>query len=119
AGLALLLAAVGIYGVLSYLVTLRTREIGIRMSLGANHAHVMRMVLGQGFRLAVLGFVLGIAGALAARSVLASSLHNVQPHDPGLFGLTVGFLALIALLACYIPARRAAHVDPMVALRHE
>jgi predicted permease len=119
ATLALVLAAVGIYGVLSYLVTQRTREIGIRMSLGASRGSVMGLVLGQGSRLAFWGFVAGIGGALAARRVLASSLHDVAPNDPVIFAVTVVCLAVVAFVACYIPARRAAHVDPMVALRHE
>jgi putative ABC transport system permease protein len=119
AGIALVLAAVGIYGVLSYLVTQRTREIGIRMSLGASRGHVVRLVLGQGARVAAWGFLVGILGALAARRVLVSSLHTVKPSDPTIYVATVACLAVVALLACYVPARRAARVDPMVALRYE
>jgi putative ABC transport system permease protein len=119
AGLALLLAAVGIYGVLSHLVSQRTREIGIRMSLGATRTHVLRLVLGHGFRLALWGFALGIAGAVAARKLLASSLHMIKASDPLIYIVTVICLAAIALLACYLPARRAARVDPVVALRYE
>ncbi len=119
AALAALLAAVGIYGVLSYAVTQRTREIGIRMSLGATRSRVMREVLLEGMRLAVLGFVAGTAGALAAARVMASLLHEVQPNDPWIFAATAGLLATVAIVACYLPARRAAGLDPMTALRHE
>ena len=119
AGLAVLLAAVGIYGVLSYAVTERTREIGIRMSLGASRARVLGQVIGEGMRLAVIGFALGIAGAAAAGRVLASLLHEVKSGDPAIFTATAAFLVLVALLACYLPARRAAHLDPMTALRYE
>jgi putative ABC transport system permease protein len=119
AGLAVLLAAVGIYGVLSYMVTERTREIGIRVSLGASRGRVLGQVIVEGMRLAVVGFAVGIAGALAAGRVLASLLHEVKPGDPAIFAVTAGFLALVALLACYLPARRAARLDPMTALRYE
>ena len=119
AGLAVLLAAVGIYGVLSYAVTERTREIGIRMSLGASRARVLGQVILEGMRVAAVGFVVGIAGALAFGRVLASLLHEVKPGDPAIFAATAGFLALVALLACYVPARRAARLDPMTALRYE
>ncbi len=116
-GLALLLAAVGIYGVLSYLVTQRTREIGIRMSLGASRGSILGLVLGQGMRLALIGFVVGLVGARAAGRVLASVLHEVKPSDPATFVVSAMGLAVVALLACYLPARRAARVDPMQALR--
>jgi predicted permease len=119
AGLAVLLAAVGIYGVLSYAVTERTREIGIRISLGAGRGRVLGQVILEGMRLAVLGFAVGIGGALAAGRVLASLLHEVKPGDPAIFAVTAGFLASVALAACYIPARRAARLDPTTALRYE
>jgi ABC-type antimicrobial peptide transport system permease subunit len=118
-GLALLLAAIGIYGVLSYLVTQRTREIGIRMSLGASRANVLSVVLRHGMRLAGLGFAAGLAAELAAGRLIGSLLHEVRPNDPAILFETVLSLAGVALVACYIPARRAARVDPMVALRHE
>lgn len=119
AALAVLLAAVGIYGLLSYLVTERTREIGIRMSLGASRTRVLREVIGAGLRLAAAGFTLGILGALAAGRVLTSLLHEVKPGDPWIFAATSGLLVLVALAACYLPARRAARLDPMKALRYE
>ncbi|HVN07150.1 MAG TPA: ABC transporter permease [Bryobacteraceae bacterium] len=119
AGLAMLLAAVGIYGVLSYAVTERTREIGIRLSLGATRGRVLRQIILEGMRLAVAGFAVGAVAAVAAGRMLASLLHEVKPGDPWIFALTAGCLALVALLACYIPARRAARLDPMTALRYE
>ena len=119
AGLAIVLAAVGIYGVLSYLVTQRQREIGIRMSLGATRSSVLRLMLTRGMRLAVLGFGVGLAGALAAGRVIASVLHMVRPYDPAILLLTPVLLAAVVLFACYLPAHRAAKVDPMVALRQE
>jgi putative ABC transport system permease protein len=118
-GLALLLAAIGIYGVLSYLVIQRTREIGIRMSLGASRSRVLGLVLKQGMRLAGIGFAVGLVGALAAGRLLSSLLHEVRPSDPLIILLTALCLGAVALIACYLPARRAANVDPMVALRHE
>ena len=118
-GLALLLAAIGIYGVLSYLVTQRTREIGIRMSLGASRSRVLGLVLKQGMRLAGIGFAIGLVGALAAGRLLSSLLHEVRPSDPIIILLTALCLGAVALIACYLPARRAAEVDPIVALRHE
>ncbi len=119
AGLAMLLAAVGIYGVLAYAVTQRTREIGIRMSLGASRGRLLRQVMWSGLRLGAMGFAAGLAGAFAAGKLLASQLHEVNPHDPAVFVATTGVLAAVAALACYVPARRAARLDPMRALRYE
>jgi ABC-type antimicrobial peptide transport system permease subunit len=110
AALAALLAAVGIYGVQSYVVTQRTREIGIRISLGASRARVLGEILRQGMLLAFAGFILGIAGAFAAGRVMESLLHEVQPRDPAIFAATAALLFTVTLLACYIPARRAARL---------
>jgi putative ABC transport system permease protein len=118
-GLALLLAAVGIYGVLSYLVTQRTREIGIRMSLGASRTHVLSLVLKHGMRLAAVGFAAGLVAALVAGRLLSGLLHEVHPSDPGIMVGTAMALSAVAFAACYLPAKRAAKVDPIVALRHE
>ena len=119
ATIALLLAAIGIYGVLSYAVTQRTQEIGIRMSLGATHQHVLRLVLGQGSRLILLGFAVGVAAAFSLQHLLKSSLHVIKANDPAVYIAAPLSLVLIALLACYVPARRATRVDPLLALRHE
>jgi putative ABC transport system permease protein len=119
AALAALLAATGIYGVLSYLVTQRTREIGIRMSLGAGRARVLGELLRHGMQLTLVGLAAGAAGAFAAGRVLASLLHEVKPDDPSVFAATAVLLAAVALVACYLPARRAARMDPMAALRYE
>lgn len=116
---AVLLAAVGIYGVMSYLVTERTREIGIRTALGADRADILKMVVGQGFKLVGAGIVLGLAGALALSRVMTSLLYGVSATDPATFVIITVVIAFVALIANYIPAYRASRIDPMKALRHE
>ena len=119
AALALALAAVGIYGVVSYSVSRRTREIGIRVALGAERADVLRLVLGEGARLAVIGVAIGIAGAVSLNRVLASQLYGIGAVNPDTYAVVSALLLLVAFAATYIPARRAMKVDPMVALRYE
>ena len=115
---ALLLASLGIYGVISYMVSERTHEIGVRLALGAQRADVMAMVLRQGLRLALTGAVAGLAGALVVSHMMSSLLYGVSPTDPLSFGVVAAALTAVALAACYVPARRAVRVDPIVALRY-
>jgi putative ABC transport system permease protein len=119
AGLALVLAIVGIYGVLSYQVTQRTREIGIRLALGASQRNVLNLVVGEGLRLAFVGFAIGIASAFAARKLLSASLQVVKAGDPTIFVIAPLLLVLVAAAACLVPASRASRIHPMVALREE
>jgi predicted permease len=119
AALALVLACVGIYGVISYLVSQRTHEIGVRMALGAEHSDILRLVIGHGARMALVGVAIGIGAALGLMRLMASQLFGVSAHDPLTFAAVAMLLIIVAVAACYIPARRAMRVDPMIALRHE
>ena len=119
AGIAVFLAAVGLYGVVAYTVTQRTQEIGVRMAIGAGPADVLRMVVGDGLKLATIGVVLGIAAALGLARIIESMLFDVTPFDSASYGATAAVLIAVATLACYVPARRATLVDPLVALRQE
>ncbi len=119
AGVGLFLSALGIYGVLAYSVARRTREIGIRLAIGADRRQVMKLIVGEGARLVGLGVVLGLVAAFWLTKLLQKQLFGVSPHDPAVLAGVVGVLASVALFACWLPARRAARVDPMVALRAE
>jgi len=119
AALALLLSSIGIYGVISYVVGQRTHEIGIRMALGAQRSHVLRLMLGEGMKMALLGVAIGIAAALGLTQLMTKMLFGVSAADPITFCAVAFILTSVALTACYIPARRAMRVDPMVALRYE
>jgi len=116
---ALLLAAVGIYGVLAYSVAQRTRELGLRMALGAEPGRIVGLVVGTGARLVIGGAIVGLAGALALTGLLKSLLYGIGPHDPWTFVMAPAVLLTVALVAAYVPARRAARLDPMDALRME
>jgi putative ABC transport system permease protein len=118
-GFALVLAAMGLFGVIAYAVSERTHEIGIRMALGAGRGEIFRLVVGQGMLLALVGLLLGLPLALGMGRAVAGLLYGVAPNDFTTFAGVAGILAAVALAACYIPARRAMGVDPIVALRHE
>ena len=117
--IALVLAAIGVYGVLSYSVSQRTQEIGVRVALGAERGDVLRLIVGQGLRLAAIGIVLGIAGAFGITPAAQSLLYNVKPTDPISFSLVAVFLLGVALTASWIPARRAMAVDPLIAMSND
>jgi len=116
---AILLSAIGLYSVMAYVVSQRTREVGIRMALGANRADVLRMITVQGMRLAVIGVVIGLLLSLAMARALSSLLIGISGYDVTTFVIVPSLLVLVALLACYLPARRATKIDPLVALRYE
>ena len=117
--LALVLACIGLYGLLSYEVARRTRELGIRMALGAQQRDLLRLVVGQGILLVLIGAAVGIAAAIGVTRFMATMLYGVHANDPLTFAGVAILLTLVALAACYIPARRAMRADPMVALRYE
>ena len=118
AALALTLSAIGIYGVISYLIGQRTHEVGVRMALGASSKDVLRMVLGEGMRTTLIGVGFGIAAAIGLTRLIAKVIYGVGATDPVTFAAVAALLICVALLACYIPARRAMRVDPIIALRY-
>jgi putative ABC transport system permease protein len=119
AGLALVLGMVGIYGVLAFLVSKRTREFGIRMALGAQRRDVLWLVVREGARFSAIGIILGLAGAFAVTRWLSSELYGVSAVDPLTYAGVAAVMAMVSMLACYLPARRAMRVDPLIALRYE
>ena len=118
-GVALFLAMLGIYGVLTYLVAQRTREIGIRVALGSSRTAILRLVLREGFELVLIGLILGVAGAASLQKLVATEIYGVRPLEPVLLASVMVLLGIVALAACAVPARRAVRVDPIVALRSE
>jgi ABC-type antimicrobial peptide transport system permease subunit len=118
-GLALVLTAIGIYGVLAYTVAQQTREIGVRIALGASRSDVLSLVLGRGLRLVAIGAAIGIAASYALTRLMSALLYDIKPTDPVTFAGVTLLLFVVALAACWIPAHRATRVDPMVALRYE
>jgi ABC-type antimicrobial peptide transport system permease subunit len=119
AALGLTLAIIGLYGVMAYSVSRQTGEMGLRVALGATPREIFKMVVGRGLRLILSGLGLGLTGALVLTRFLSGTLYRVNPSDPLTFGLVGALLAIVALAACYVPARRATKVDPIVALRYE
>ena len=119
AGLAVCLAMAGVYGVMAYAVAQRSKEVGLRMALGASQSSVVRLVLGQGLALAGAGLSLGLAGAVAGTRLLTSMLFHVQPNDPVVFLAVAVLLGMVALVGSYVPARRASEIDPLTAIRQE
>jgi putative ABC transport system permease protein len=119
AGVALLIAVIGIYGVLSYSVSQRTREIGVRMAIGVREGNVLQLILRQGMTVALVGIAIGLAGAFAFSRVMESLVFGIQVRDPVTYLSAAGLLAIAAAAACYIPARRASRLDPIVALRED
>jgi putative ABC transport system permease protein len=117
--IALFLAAVGLSGVVAYTVSQRTQEIGVRMAIGAQRGDVLSMVVGGGMKLALVGVAIGLAAAMALSRLLETMLFQVAPSDPASYAATAILLLIVAALACYVPARRATRVDPILALRQE
>jgi ABC-type antimicrobial peptide transport system permease subunit len=112
-------AAIGVYGVMSYVVTQRTHEIGIRMALGARRSEVLKLIVGKGLALALAGVALGLGASFAMTRLMKDFLFGVEPSDPLTFGVIALLLTIVALVACWIPAHRATKVDPLTALRHD
>jgi putative ABC transport system permease protein len=117
ASVGLLLVATGVYSVIAYTVSRQTHEIGIRMALGAGRADVLRMVASMGLRLVAIGVTIGLVATVGVTRIIANQIWGVSPHDPLTLSIVVSVMAIVAVAACYIPARRATRVDPMVALR--